>query len=124
MPEPCRKERIFPPEKELFEPDPAFFIANASQASRLVTLDQFWDGCASPSYKWLLVLERNNMSFSNRAHKWYIRRSQREELMKLDDGERMVSIPFERQRTAEAIDLSIAGAAEPFEGWKRKHGNL
>lgn len=67
------------------------------------------------------MLERNSLSFSKWVHKCYIRRSQRKEIAKLDDGELIVSIPFERLKgIAEAIDLSTAGTAEPSEGWKMR----
>ena len=96
-------------------------LVNAEQASRLITLNQFWDG-KSPSLEmrgslcWSMItypLVSGNFNISvgdisaRRMERW-------------DPGIMVASIQWERIRgIAEAVELSTAGRAGPSEKFKR-----
>jgi uncharacterized protein (DUF169 family) len=112
---------FYPVQTGIFQPDLVLLLINAEQASRLITLNQFWDG-KTPSIEmrgalcWSMVtypLVSGNFNLSvgdisaRRLERW--------------DSEIMVaSIPVERIRgIAEAVEFSTAGRAEPSEQFKR-----
>jgi uncharacterized protein (DUF169 family) len=112
---------LYPVKKGVFQPDLVLMLINAEQASRLITLNQFWDG-KTPSIEmrgalcWSMVtypLVSGNFNLSvgdisaRRLERW--------------DPEILVaSIPFERIRgIAEAVEFSTAGRAKPSEQFKR-----
>lgn len=116
-----KKVFLYPVRRGLFQPDLVLMLVNAEQASRLITLNQFWDGkTASMEMKgplcWSMItypLVSGNFNLSvgdisaRRMERW--------------DPEIMVaSIPWEcLRRIAEAVDLSTAGRAEPSEKFRR-----
>jgi len=107
--------------KCLFQPDIILMLVNAEQASRLITLNQFWDG-KTPSIEmrgplcwsaitYPLVSGNFNLTVGDisarRMERW-------------DPGLMVASIPWERIRgIAEAVDLSTAGRAERSEEFER-----
>jgi uncharacterized protein (DUF169 family) len=112
-------KRIFfyPALKGLFQPDLILMLVNAEQASRLIILNQFWDG-KTPSIEmkgslcWSMItypLVSGNFNLSvgdisaRRMERW-------------DPNIMAASIPWERIRgIADAVDFSTAGRAEPSE---------
>lgn len=106
---------LYPAMKRIFQPDLILMLVNAEQASRLITLNQFWDG-KTPSIEmrgslcWSMItypLVSGNFNLSvgdisaRRMERW-------------DPNIMAASIPWERIRgIANAIDLSTAGRAEP-----------
>jgi len=116
---------LYPPEKAVFEPDLVLFIADPAQASRLVTLDQFWDGsvvplCMNGSLCWSsitypLMSGHINVTVGDPSAR---------RLARFKNEELIVSVPFERiKNISKAIDLSTAGTAEPSETWVKTHEN-
>ncbi|MBK5190347.1 MAG: DUF169 domain-containing protein [Methanosarcinales archaeon] len=116
-----KKVWLYPVRRGIFQPDLIIMLVNAEQASRLITLNQFWDG-KTPSIEmrgplcWSVItypLVSGNFNLSvgdisaRRMERW--------------DPEIMVaSIPWERLRgIAEAVDLSTAGRAEPSDKFKQ-----
>ena len=116
-----KKIYLYPVGRGIFQPDLVLMLVNAEQASRLITLNQFWDG-KTPSMEmrgslcWSMItypLVSGNFNLSvgdisaRRMERW--------------DPEILVaSIPWERiRRIAEAVELSTAGTAEPSEYFKR-----
>jgi uncharacterized protein (DUF169 family) len=116
-----KKIFLYPVRKGIFQPDLVLMLVNAEQASRFITLNQFWDG-KTPSLEmrgslcWSMItypLVSGNFNISvgdisaRRMERW--------------DPEIMVaSIPWERIRgIAEAVELSTAGRAGPSEEFKR-----
>ena len=116
-----KKIFIYPVRKGIFQPDLILMLVNAEQASRFITLNQFWDG-KTPSIEmrgslcWSMItypLVSGNFNLSvgdisaRRMERW--------------DPEIMVaSIPWERMRgIADAIDFSTAGRAKPSEEFER-----
>lgn len=116
-----KKVWLYPVKKGLFQPDLILMLVNAEQASRLITLNQFWDG-KTPSIEmkgplcWSVItypLVSGNFNLSvgdisaRRMERW--------------DPEIMVaSIPREKLRgIAEAVEFSTAGRAEPSDKFKR-----
>jgi len=108
---------LYPAMKGIFQPDLILILVNAEQASRLITLNQFWDG-KTPAIEmrgslcWSMItypLVSGNFNLSvgdisaRRLEQW--------------DPEIMAaSIPWERIRgIAEAVEFSTAGMAEPSE---------
>jgi uncharacterized protein (DUF169 family) len=116
-----KKVFFYPVRKGLFQPDLVLLLVNAEQASRLIILNQFWDG-KTPSIEmrgalcWSMItypLVSGNFNLSvgdisaRRMEQW-------------DPALMAASIPFERIRgIAEAVNLSTAGRAEPSEKFKR-----
>jgi uncharacterized protein (DUF169 family) len=112
---------LYPVRKRLFQPDLVLMLVNAEQASRLITLNQFWDG-KTPSLEmrgplcWSMItypLVSGNFNLSvgdisaRRMERW-------------DANIMVASIPWERIRgIAEAVELSTAGRAESSEEFKR-----
>jgi uncharacterized protein (DUF169 family) len=112
---------FYPVQKGVFQPDLVLLLINAEQASRLITLNQFWDG-KTPSIEmrgslcWSMVtypLVSGNFNLSvgdisaRRMERW-------------NPGIMVASIPFERIRgIAEAVEFSTAGSAKPSEQFKR-----
>jgi uncharacterized protein (DUF169 family) len=113
---------LYPVRRGLFQqPDLVLMLVKPEQASRLITLNQFWDG-KTPSLEmrgslcWSVItypLVSGNFNLSvgdisaRRMERW--------------DPEILVaSIPWERiRRIAEAVEFSTAGTAEPSEQFKR-----
>ncbi|HUV03125.1 MAG TPA: DUF169 domain-containing protein [Desulfobacteria bacterium] len=116
-----KKVYLYPVRKGLFLPDLVLLLVNSEQASRLITLNQFWDG-KTPSMEmrgalcWSMItypLVSGNFNLSvgdisgRRLERW-------------DPAIMVASIPGERIRgIAEAVDFSTAGRAEPSEKFKR-----
>jgi len=116
-----KKVFLYPVRKDLFQPDIVLFLINAEQASRLITLNQFWDG-KTPSFEmrgamcwstitYPLVSGNFNLSVGDitarRMEGW-------------DPDIMIASIPSERIKgIADAIDLSTAGLAKPSEEFER-----
>lgn len=116
-----KKVFLYPVRKGLFLPDLVLLLVNSEQASRLITLNQFWDG-KTPSMEmrgalcWSMItypLVSGNFNLSvgdisaRRLEQW-------------DPAIMVASIPGERIRgIAEAVDFSTAGRAEPSEQFKR-----
>jgi uncharacterized protein (DUF169 family) len=116
-----KKVFLYPVRKGLFLPDLVLLLVNSEQASRLITLNQFWDG-KTPSMEmrgalcWSMItypLVSGNFNLSvgdisaRRLEQW-------------DPAIMVASIPGERIRgIAEAVDVSTAGRAEPSEKFKR-----
>jgi len=112
-----KKIFLYPVRKGIFQPDLILMLVNAEQASRLITLNQFWDG-KTPSIEmrgslcWSMItypLVSGNFNLSvgdisaRRMERW-------------DPNIMAASIPWERIRgIADAVDLSTAGRAEPSE---------
>jgi uncharacterized protein (DUF169 family) len=108
---------LYPAMKGLFQPDLVLMLVNAEQASRLIILNQFWDG-KTPSIEmkgslcWSMItypLVSGNFNLSvgdisaRRMERW-------------DPNIMAASIPWEQIRgIADAIDLSTAGRAKPSE---------
>jgi len=116
-----KKIYLYPVRKGIFQPDLVLMLVNAEQASRLITLNQFWDG-KTPSMEmrgslcWSMItypLVSGNFNLSvgdisaRRMERW-------------DPAILVASIPWERIRgIAEAVEFSTAGTAEPSEQFKR-----
>lgn len=116
-----KKIFLYPVRAALFLPDIVLMLVNAEQASRLITLNQFWDG-KTPSLEmrgplcWSMItypLVSGNFNLSvgdisaRRLERW-------------DPGLMTASIPWERLRgIAEAVDFSTAGRAERSEEFER-----
>lgn len=116
-----KKIFLYPVRTDLFQPDLILMLVNAEQASRLITLNQFWDG-KTPSIEmrgplcwsaitYPLVSGNFNLTVGDisarRMERW-------------DSGLMVASIPWERVRgIAEAVDLSTAGRAERSEEFER-----
>ena len=116
-----KKIFLYPVRTGLFQPDLILMLVNAEQASRLITLNQFWDG-KTPSIEmrgslcWSMItypLISGNFNLSvgdisaRRLERW-------------DPNIMVASIPWERIRgIADAVDFSTAGRAEPSEEFKR-----
>ncbi len=116
-----KKVFLYPVRTGLFPPDLILMLVNAEQASRLITLNQFWDG-KTPSIEmrgalcWSMItypLVSGNFNLSvgdisaRRLERW-------------NPGFMVASIPWERIRgIAEAVDLSTAGRAKPSEKFER-----
>jgi uncharacterized protein (DUF169 family) len=116
-----KKVFLYPVRKGLFLPDLVLLLVNSEQASRLITLNQFWDG-KTPSMEmrgalcWSMItypLISGNFNLSvgdisaRRLEQW-------------DPAIMVASIPGERIRgIAEAVDFSTAGRAAPSEQFKR-----
>ncbi len=116
-----KKVFLYPVRTGLFQPDLILLLVNAEQASRLITLNQFWDG-KTPSIEmrgalcWSMItypLVSGNFNLSvgdisaRRMERW-------------DPGIMTASIPWERIRgIAEAVDFSTAGRAERSEKFER-----
>jgi len=112
---------LYPVRTGLFPPDIVLMLVNAEQASRFITLNQFWDG-KTPSIEmkgslcWSMItypLVSGNFNLSvgdisaRRMERW-------------DPNIMVASIPWERIRgIAEAIELSTAGRAEPSKEFER-----
>ena len=112
---------LYPAMKGIFQPDLTLMLVNAEQASRLITLNQFWDG-KTPSIEmrgsicWSMItypLVSGNFNVSvgdisaRRMERW-------------DPNIMAASIPWERIRgIAEAVEFSTAGRAEPSEKFER-----
>ena len=112
---------LYPVRTSLFQPDIILMLVNAEQASRLITLNQFWDG-KTPAIEmrgslcWSMItypLVSGNFNVSvgdisaRRMERW-------------DPNIMAATIPWERIRgIAEAVDLSTAGRAEPSEKFER-----
>lgn len=105
---------LYPSDKQIFTPDLVLFIANPAQASRLLVLNQFWDGSVSPFYMsgpicwsgitYPLMSGCMNLTVGDISARSYA---------ELRDEHLLVSMPFERiEGMAEAIDLSTVGTAE------------
>ena len=108
---------LYPAMKGIFQPDLIIILVNAEQASRLIILNQFWDG-KTPSIEmrgslcWSMItypLVSGNFNVSvgdisaRRMERW-------------DPNIMAASIPWERIRgIAEAVEFSTAGRAEPSE---------
>jgi uncharacterized protein (DUF169 family) len=106
---------LYPAMKGIFQPDLILMLVNAEQASRLITLNQFWDG-KNPSIEmrgslcWSMItypLVSGNFNLSvgdisaRRMERW-------------DPNIMAASIPWERIKgIAEAVEFSTAGRAEP-----------
>jgi len=106
---------LYPAMKRLFQPDLILMLVNAEQASRFITLNQFWDG-KTPAIEmrgslcWRMItypLVSGNFNVSvgdisaRRLERW-------------DPNIMAASIPWERIRgIAEAVEFSTAGRAEP-----------
>lgn len=112
---------LYPMRRAVMRPDLVLLLVNPEQASRLITLNQFWDG-KTPSFEmrgplcWSTItypLLSGNFNLSvgdisaRRMEGW--------------DPELLVaSIPWERVKgIAEAVKVSTAGTAEPSEQFKR-----
>ncbi len=116
-----KKIFLYPVRTGLFQPDLILMLVNAEQASRLITLNQFWDG-KTPSIEmreplcWSMItypLVSGNFNLSvgditaRRMERW-------------DPGLMVASIPWERLRgIAKAVDFSTAGRAERSEEFER-----
>ena len=116
-----KKIFLYPVRTGLFQPDLILMLVNAEQASRLITLNQFWDG-KTPSIEmrgslcWSMItypLVSGNFNLSvgdisaRRMERW-------------DSNIMVASIPWERIRgIADAVDFSTAGRAEPSEEFER-----
>ncbi|RZN38334.1 MAG: hypothetical protein EFT35_04910 [Methanophagales archaeon ANME-1-THS] len=116
-----KKIYLYPVRKALFQPDLVLMLVKPEQASRLITLNQFWDG-KTPSLEmrgplcwstitYPLVSGNFNLSVGDisarRMERWA------PEIL-------VASLPWERIRgIAEAVELSTAGTAEPSEQFKR-----
>ncbi len=112
---------LYPAMKGIFQPDLILMLLNAEQASRLITLNQFWDG-KTPSIEmrgslcWSMItypLVSGNFNLSvgdisaRRMERW-------------DPNIMAASIPWERIRgIADAVDLSTAGRAKPSKEFER-----
>ena len=112
---------LYPAMKGIFQPDLILMLVNAEQASRLITLNQFWDG-KTPSIEmrgslcWSMItypLVSGNFNLSvgdisaRRMERW-------------DPNIMAASIPWERiGGIAEAVEFSTAGRAEPSEKFER-----
>jgi uncharacterized protein (DUF169 family) len=112
-----KKIFLYPAMNGLFQPDLILMLVNAEQVSRLITLNQFWDG-KTPSIEmrgslcWSVItypLVSGNFNISvgdisaRRMERW-------------DPNIMAASIPWERIRgIAEAVEFSTAGRAEPSE---------
>ena len=116
-----KKVLLYPVRRGIVQPDIVLMLVNAEQASRLITLNQFWDG-KTPSLEmkgplcwstitYPLVSGNFNLSVGDisarRMEEWA------PEIM-------VASIPWEYlRRISEAVDLSTAGRAKPSEKFKR-----
>ena len=116
-----KKIFLYPIIKGIFQPDLILLLVNAEQASRLITLNQFWDG-KTPSIEmrgplcwsaitYPLVSGNFNLTVGDisarRMERW-------------DSGLMVASIPWERvSGIAEAVDFSTAGRAERSEEFER-----
>ncbi|MFZ2070150.1 MAG: DUF169 domain-containing protein [Halobacteriota archaeon] len=116
-----KKIFLYPAMTGIFHPDLILMLINAEQASRLITLNQFWDG-KTPSIEmrgslcWSMItypLVSGNFNLSvgdisaRRLERW-------------DPDIMVASIPWERLRgIAEAVEFSTAGRAEPSEQFER-----
>ncbi len=112
---------LYPAMRGIFQPDLILMLVNAEQASRLITLNQFWDG-KTPSIEmrgslcWSMItypLVSGNFNLSvgdisaRRIERW-------------DPNIMVASIPWERIRgIADAIEFSTAGRAKPSEEFER-----
>ena len=112
---------LYPAMKGIFQPDLIIMLVNAEQASRLITLNPFWDG-KTPSIEmrgslcWSMItypLVSGNFNLSvgdisaRRMERW-------------DPNTMAASIPWERIRgIAEAVEFSTAGRAKPSEEFER-----
>ena len=112
---------LYPAMQGIFQPDLILMLVNAEQASRLITLNQFWDG-KTPAIEmrgslcWSMItypLVSGNFNLSvgdisaRRMERW-------------DPNIMATSIPWERIRgIAEAVEFSTAGRAEPSEKFER-----
>ncbi len=108
---------LYPAMKEIFQPDLILMLVNAEQASRLITLNQFWNG-KTPSIEmrgslcWSMItypFVSGNFNLSvgdisaRRMERW-------------DPNIMAASIPWERLRDiAEAVEFSTAGRANSSE---------
>jgi uncharacterized protein (DUF169 family) len=111
---------LYPAMKGLFQPDLILMLVNAEQASRLIILNQFWDG-KTPSIEmkgslcWSMItypLVSGNFNLSvgdisaRRMERW-------------DPNSMAASIPWEQIRAiAEAVEFSTAGRAKPSEDFE------
>jgi uncharacterized protein (DUF169 family) len=116
-----KKIFLYPAMNGLFQPDLILMLVNAEQVSRLITLNQFWDG-KTPSIEmrgslcWSVItypLVSGNFNISvgdisaRRMERW-------------DPNIMAASIPWERIRgIAEAVEFSTAGRAKPSEKFER-----
>lgn len=116
-----KKIFLYPVRTGIFQPDIILMLVNAEQASRLITLNQFWDG-KTPSIEmkgalcWSMItypLVSGNFNISvgdisaRRIERW-------------DPALMTASIPWERIRgIAEAVEFSTAGRAKPSEKFER-----
>jgi len=112
---------LYPAMNGIFQPDLTLMLVNAEQASRLITLNHFWDG-KTPAIEmrgsicWSMItypLVSGNFNVSvgdisaRRMERW-------------DPNIMAASIPWERIRgIAEAVEFSTAGRAEPSEKFER-----
>jgi uncharacterized protein (DUF169 family) len=112
---------LYPAMQGIFQPDLILMLVNAEQASRLITLNQFWDG-KTPAIEmrgslcWSMItypLVSGNFNLSvgdisaRRMERW-------------DPNIMATSIPWERIRgIAEAVEFSTAGRAKPSEKFER-----
>lgn len=116
-----KKVFLYPVNKGLFRPDLILMLVNAEQASRLITLNQFWDG-KTPSFEmrgalcwsmitYPLVSGNFNLSVGDISARM---------MEQWDPAIMVASIPGEKIRgIAEAVDLSTAGRAKQSEKFKQ-----
>lgn len=117
----ARSILLYPIKEETFHPDLVLMLVNAEQASRLIILNQFWDGKTPPmemghSLCWSTItypFVSGNFNISvgdisaRRMEKW-------------DPNLMVASIPVERiNGIADAVDRSTAGTAETSEEFKK-----
>lgn len=112
---------FYPLKEEVYKPDLCLLLANAEQASRVLTLNQFWDG-VQPSMEMRGSLCWSAITYPLSSGKLNVTPGDpsARELANYDPSDLIVSIPYQSlQGIVGAMDYSTAGTAERSEEFKR-----
>jgi uncharacterized protein (DUF169 family) len=107
---------LYPLSKDVFVPDLIIFLVNAEQASRLVTLAQFWDG-KTPSFEMRGSLCWSSITYPIVSGNFNVTVGDinARRMVGWDKNAVIASVPVEKiQGIADAIDKSTAGTAKPY----------
>lgn len=112
---------LYPASRDVFVPDLVIFLVNPEQASRLITLAQFWDG-KTPSFEMKSSLCWSSIVYPMVSGHFNITVGDisARRIAGWNENTMIATVPVEKiQGIADAIDKSTAGTAEPSEGFKK-----
>lgn len=112
---------FFPLEEEVYEPDFCLLLADAEQTSRVLTLNQYWDG-VQPSMEMRGSLCWSAITYPLSSGKLNVTPGDpsARELANYYPSDLIVSIPYENlESIVEAMDYSTAGTGERSEEFKQ-----